>query len=383
MQGPDITELSRRAQCFDGELDGIKASLKSLGIVWYPYRTLTVFSILEQLLTGARRQLIELAAGDPVLDLGCGDGDLSFFFESLGCQVLAVDNPHTAHNQMRGFMELHSALKSSVKFEAVDLDSQFWLPDEVFGLAIFAGVLYHLKNPYYVLEALAHRARYCLLSTRVARQTPQGTPMKEESLAYLLASEESNNDATNYWIFSDTALRRLVDRTGWTVCDFGTFGAIHGSEPARLDRDERAYCLLESRLCPRYSVKLLKGWHPLERNSFRWTEQRFRIQINRPHLIKFSTLTFNFRVPTESPVTLSAAVNGVSVPPATYASEGDQSYCLPLPHAALDAPEIRIDFTVDRCLPARAFDQRELALLVPFWESRLHRFDAMLPFRLS
>ena len=383
MPGPDITELSRRAQCFDGELNRIRASLKSLGIAWYPYRTLTVCSILEKLLTGASRQLIDLAAGDPILDLGCGDGDLSFFFESLGCQVLAVDNPHTTHNQMRGFLALHSALKSSVRFEAVDLDSQFWLPDDVFGLAIFLGVLYHLKNPYYVLEALARRARFCLLSTRVARQTPQGTPMKEESLAYLLESEESNNDATNYWIFSDTALRRLLDRTGWTVCDFGTFGEIQGSEPARLDRDERAFCLLESRLCPRYSVKLLEGWYPLEQDSFRWTQRRFGIQIHRPHLIKFSTLRFNFRVPTTSPVTLSAAVNGASMLPATYASEGDQSYYLQLPRETLDAREIRIDFTVDSCLPPRAFDERELALLVPFWEPELNKFDAMLPFRLS
>jgi tRNA (mo5U34)-methyltransferase len=383
MPGPDITELSRRAQRFDDKLSGIKASLKSLGIAWYPYRTLTAFSILEKLLTGARRQLIDIAAGDPILDLGCGDGDMSFFFESLGCRVLAVDNPHTTHNQMRGFMELHSALKSSVKFEAVDLDSQFWLPDEVFGLAIFAGVLYHLKNPYYVLEALAHRARYCLLSTRVARQTPQGTPMREESLAYLLAAEESNNDATNYWIFSETALRRLVERSGWTVCEFGTFGAMQGSEPARLDRDERAFCLLESRLCPRYSVKLLEGWYPLEQNSFRWTQRHFRIQINHPHLIKFSALRFNFRVPTPSPVRLSAVVNGVSMASATYAGEGGQSYCLQLAREALDAPEIRVDFTVDTCLPPRAFDERELALLVPFWEPELNKFDAMLPFRLS
>ena len=383
MQGPDITELSRRAQRFDGELERVKASLKSLGIAWYPYRTLTAFSILEELLTGTRRQLIDLAAGDPILDLGCGDGDMSFFFESLGCRVLAVDNPHTAHNQMRGFMALHSALKSSVKFEAVDLDSQFRLPDDVFGLAIFSGVLYHLKNPYYVLEALAHRARYCLLSTRVARQTPQGTPMQEESLAYLLASEESNHDTTNYWIFSDTALRRLVDRTGWTVCDFGTFGAMQGSEPARLDRDERAFCLLESRLCPRYSVKLLEGWYPLEQNSFRWTARRFRIQINRLPLIGFSTLVFHFRVSTGGPVTLSAAVNGIRLPPATYPSEGDQCYSIPLPRQALEAGEIRVEFTVDRCLPPRAFDERELALLVPFWEAGKNKFDAMLPFRLS
>jgi len=383
MQGADITELSRQAQRFDERLNAIKASLKSRGIAWYPYRTLAVFSNLETLLTGPRRRLIDIAAGDPILDLGCCDGDMSFFLESLGCEVLAVDNPHTTHNRMRGFMELHAALNSSVRFEAVDLDSQFWLPDDVFGLAIFVGVLYHLKNPYYALEALAKRARYCLLSTRIARQTPKGNPMKEESLAYLLAPGESNNDDTNYWIFSETALRALLDRTGWKICDFATRGAGRGSEPARLDRDERAFCLLESRHCPRYSVKLMEGWYPLEQNSFRWTERRFSIQINRSHLMKFSTLLFNFRLSTSGPVTLAATVNGVSMRPAAFATEGEQTYEIKLPLEAADASTVKIDFAVDKCLPARAFDERELALLVAFWKPGLNQANTALPFELS
>jgi tRNA (mo5U34)-methyltransferase len=383
MQGLDIIELSRRAQRFEERLNTVKASLKPPGFAWYPYRTLAVFSILEKLLTGPRRRFIDIAGGDPILDLGCGDGDMSFFLESLGCKVLAVDNPHTAQNQMRGFMELHAALNSSVRFEAVDLDSQFWLPDEVFGLAIFSGVLYHLKNPYYVLEALATRARYCLLSTRLAEQTPKGNPMKEEPLAYLLAPGESNDDATNYWIFSETALRGLLDRTGWRICDFATRGTSRGSEPARRDRDERAFCLLESRRCPRYSVKLIEGWYPLERNSFRWTGRCFSILINRPHLMKFSTLLFNFHLLTRGPVILSAAVDGMSMPPATFATEGEQTYEIKLPLEAVTATAIRVDFAVDRCLPSRPFDERELALLVPFWKPGLRQANTALPFELS
>src|SRR5207302_220949 len=79
--------------------------------------------------------------------------------------------------------------------------------EEIYGLALFFGVLYHLKNPYYVLETLATRARYCLLSTRIARQTPRGTSMKDEPLAYLLEPCESTYDATNFRTFSETALR--------------------------------------------------------------------------------------------------------------------------------------------------------------------------------
>ena len=383
MPGPDIKELERQALLFEDRLNRMKDSLAPQRIVWYPYPTLGAFSILDKLLSGPRRHLLDLAAGDPILDLGCADGGISFFFESLGCEVHAVDNPHTNHNQMRGFSALRTALNSSVPFVAVDLDSQFRLPQDVFGLAIFLGVLYHLKNPFYVLEALSKHARYCLLSTRIARRTPKGAAMKDESLAYFLAPGETNNDDTNYWIFSETALRRLLDRTGWNICDFQTTGSTRSSEPARLDRDERAFCLLESRYCPRYSIQLLEGWHPLEQNSFRWTERRFSIQIRRPHLIRFSTLRFDFRLTMPGPVTLSAKVNGTATAPATFSTAGEQSYSIELPGAAMKARSIRVDFEASTCLAAGALDERELALLVAFWQPGADNPDPLLPFQLS
>src|ERR1035441_7733650 len=53
-------------------------------------------------------------------------------------------------------------------------------------------------------------------------------------------------DETNYWIFSETGLRTLVDRAGWEVCDWLVAGdegsACPGTQP-----DERVFCLLRSR----------------------------------------------------------------------------------------------------------------------------------------
>ncbi len=382
MPGLDILEVQERARLFEKLLNRLMADLAPEKIVWYPYPTLLTFSILDKLLTGPRRHLLDLAGGDPILDVGCADGGNSFFLESLGCRVLTIDNVYTNHNQTRGFNALRAALQSSVPFQAVDLDTQFSLPEDVFGLALFLGVLYHLKNPFYVLEALAHRARYCLLSTRVAQLTPLGNPMQKEPLVYLLDPDECNHDSTNHWIFSETALRRLLHQTGWIVQDFLTTGATRGSEPGRADRDERAFCLIESRLWRHHSVKLLEGWHALEQNSFRWTERRFSIELRRAPSARFAALRFDFRLTADGPVTLSATVNGIAVPPATFVQEGEQSYLIEVPREVLSASPIRFDFTVDKSVPP-SMDERELALLVPFWKPGLDGADSILPFQLS
>jgi tRNA (mo5U34)-methyltransferase len=380
MHDYDIRELRDRAVIFEKRLEQIKADLAPQDYSWYPYRTLTVYAILDELLTGPRRRLLDLVGGDPILDIGCADGANSFFFETLGCQVLAVDNQQTNHSWLRGFNALKAALQSSVAFRQVDLDTQCSLPDDIFGLALFLGVLYHLKNPFYVLEALAARVRYCLLSTRIARQTPLGNPMQNEALVYLLDSDECNHDNTNQWIFSETALRRLLDKTGWTVLDFMTAGDTRTSEPGRLDRDERAFCLLESRVCRRYAVNLLEGWHELEQSSFRWTKKHFAIELHHPPSAGFSTLRLAFHTATPEPVTLAATVNGIAVAPSTYAAEGEHSYAIPL--SGRPSEPVRVDFTADQNVHV-ASDGRELAILVPFWKPGLDKSDPLLPFQLS
>jgi hypothetical protein len=66
-------------------------------------------------------------------------------------------------------------------------------------------------------------------------------------LAYLLGPQECNNDDTNFWIFSDYGLKRLVDRTGWNLLSYVTIRDTASSTPADPERDERAFCLLEKR----------------------------------------------------------------------------------------------------------------------------------------
>ena len=72
------------------------------------------------------------------------------------------------------------------------------------------------------------------------------TDISKIPMAYLLGETELNADATNFWIFSEAGLRRIVERANWRVVAFRTIGDTEGSDPVSLDHDERAFCLLES-----------------------------------------------------------------------------------------------------------------------------------------
>src|SRR5713226_9437132 len=160
----DIRKVAGKAASFQGRISAIQAGLPAPGFEWYPYDSLGNFFVLADLLTGERQFLLDLIGDAPVLDVGCGDGHIAFFLESLGCQVIAVDNPQTNFNQMRGVKALKAALHSTIEIHEQDIDYNFRLPDTQCSVAFLLGVLYHLKNPFSVLETLSTRSRWCILS---------------------------------------------------------------------------------------------------------------------------------------------------------------------------------------------------------------------------
>lgn len=245
----DFEDVRKQALDYREELLARKAEIAPADFDWYPYDTMANIFHLDAMLTGERRSIFDEIAGQPVADIGAADGDFGFFLEQrLGCTVDLVDNGPTNFNGLRGARRLVAELDSTTTVHEVDLDSQFALPRDHYRAVFFLGILYHLKNPYYVLESLARRADLCFVSTRIAQLTPDhNTRVKHVPVAYLLHPQETNNDATNYWIFSEAGLLRLFDRCGWDVVDFTTVGCTTGSDPAAPDRDERAFALLRSR----------------------------------------------------------------------------------------------------------------------------------------
>src|SRR6266851_2075171 len=189
----DIGDLAEQAKLFRQQLERTKSEIALPGPGWYPYDSLAAFLRLHHLLRERQRQLLALVGDLPVLDVGCRDGAISFFLASLGCTVHALDNKETNFNQMEGVKALKAALGSRVEIHEVDLDTQFTLPDVTFGLTIFLGTLYHLKNPFFVLETLARRTRYCVMSTRLARFDDRRDPeLQRLAVAYLVDEHELN-----------------------------------------------------------------------------------------------------------------------------------------------------------------------------------------------
>ncbi|GLZ41277.1 methyltransferase domain-containing protein [Actinokineospora sp. NBRC 105648] len=244
----DFDAVSELALRFRAELATRKQEIDP-DFPWYPYDTMSNIVHLRGLLTGDNRDIFGAVKGKHIADIGCADGDFGFFLEQeLGCTVDLVDYAPTNYNGLRAADRIRKSLDSGARVVDVDLDSQFTLPADRYDVVFFMGLLYHLKNPYYALEHLAKRAEYCFLSTRIAELSPDhATTLRDLPLAYLVGPDETNGDATNFWIFSDQGLRRLLSRTGWDIVDYTTVGRTSGSDPSTPDRDERAFCLLRSR----------------------------------------------------------------------------------------------------------------------------------------
>ncbi len=358
----DLAERYREVLC------RARLGIRNPGFEWYPYDTLSSLTHCSRLLSGANRALLgPVGGGRQVLDLGCADGELAFFLESLGYRVTAIDHPVYNHNGLRGARALKAALGSAVELVELDLDRPFQLPGGPYDFAFFLGTLYHLRNPFHVLEELAKRAAYCFLSTRIARRFPDGAPMpKDVALAYLVDEMELNNDESNYFVFSEPGLRLALKRTYWDVLDSLAVGDTRRSDPVRADRDERAFCFLRSSFDRLANVELLEGWHAAEGTGWRWTAREFSFRIRTTGTARARTVALNLFLPDEllvahGAVALLGTMNGGDLEPAEFRHAGAHVLVRPLPRGGDD---ILARFRVSATLPADAHDSRERGVVV-------------------
>lgn len=331
---------------FEQRILDIKRRVRPEPFDWYRFDSFANLTQFERLIPGGIDSVVGLAGDEPVVDIGVADGDLAFLLESLGCQVTAIDWPGTNANQMRGLELLRRELGSRVEIREIDLDDQFRLDGDRFGLALALGLMYHLKNPFYFAEKLAVHSRHALFSTRIL---PRGTT--PDPVAQLTSNREFENDPTNYWFFSEAGIERLLDRCGWDIAAKNITGD---------GMDDRYFCLAESRVAKKLpTIRLLDGWHSVENGAWRWTKRGFAAVLeNPPDATRFE---LRFRVAAEilsTPLSIEAEVDGVPVAPEVYQTSGDQIYSRRLP---AESPRHTLRFHLSQAFEA---DGRELGVIV-------------------
>jgi tRNA (mo5U34)-methyltransferase len=364
-----VKQFVEYAHEFQKRLDDVKATPPEENRQWYPYNSMSSIDLLAPILKDHFPAFRTAAGCGAMLDIGCGDGDISYLFASLGCEVTAVDMAASNFNWLSGVRSLGQRLHLPVQIREMDVDSAFDLEKECYGLVVLLGILYHLKNPFHVLETLAKKARYCVLSTRVAARTVAGTLMRDEPLAYLLDHREANDDPTNYWIFSREGLLRLAKRTGWRVIGWCTVGPQE-SNPAAANADERMFVFLRSQLCSAPAqVTLLDGFTEPLPQRWAWTEKRFSFEVRLREARRPDSFLLGFVLPKAiadvSPVTLRCTVNGHAAGTEVFKDHGDKLFEKAFPPGVDHTQPMRFEFTVEHTFSAPP-DPRELGVIMPF-----------------
>ena len=364
-----IDQFVEYAHRFEARLQEAKATPPEEHREWYPYSSMASIDLLAPILKDHFPAFQTAVQSGPMLDIGCADGDLAYLFASLGCEVTAIDMPASNFNWLAGVRALGKRLDLSVGVSEKNVDSAFDLEQDSYGLVLLLGILYHLKNPFHVLETLARKARYCVVSTRVAGQTSAGTPIRDEPLAYLLDHREANDDPTNYWIFSPQGLLRLAKRTGWRVIGSCTVGP-RNSTPAAADADERMFVFLRSQLCSApATVTLTHGWTEPLPQAWAWTEKRFGFEVQLKETRRPESFLLGFVVPgaiaSVSPVTMHCKVNGLDAATEVFHGSGDKLFEKPLPDGVDHTQPMHFEFTVEHAFSAPP-DPRDLGVIMPF-----------------
>lgn len=320
---PDRPLLRESAQ-LEADLKRILAEAEPPPHGWYPYDILANVPRLQRLLDAAGVELPQPRPGLPALDIGAADGHMSFLLERLGFEVDAVDHPATNYNFMNGIRQLAGSFKSAVRIHDINFDVWPFPPSGQYAFAMLLGVVYHLRNPFCVLENLARRSPYLFMSTRLLSTLL--TDLLPLPAVYLAGRTEINFDPTNYWLFTRRSVRRLLTRAGWEILSEFT-------ERARLapfalspnTRDERIYILARSAFLAQFEAfQCLDGWYPIEDGTLRWTRREFAAKLFAAH--QASRLVFEFfahpYLLAQGPVTLQTRLDGVELKPYIISEAG-------------------------------------------------------------
>jgi tRNA (mo5U34)-methyltransferase len=150
-----------------------------------------------------------------VLDIGAWDGFYSFRAEQAGAEVLATDHVcwgGFGWGSKAGFDFAKLALKSNIKELEIDVPD---ISIETVGehdLVFFLNVLYHLESPYTEFKKVASVSKKWIIMETIVDDRV------EEKLPYFrFAPDKLLNDATNWFVPNDIAVRAMFNEFGFEV----------------------------------------------------------------------------------------------------------------------------------------------------------------------
>ncbi|MGA2737430.1 MAG: hypothetical protein ABSG65_08260 [Bryobacteraceae bacterium] len=122
---------------------------------------------------------------------------------------------------------------------------------------------------------------------------------------------------------------------------------------------------------PSAAVQLIGGFYGVEQNAWRWTAGKFSVILRPPRTAATNgaVLQLKFAIPPGAiskmrSVSLSAYVNGTALTPETYKQAGNFTYSRDVPANLLVGDQARVDFSLDKTVPASPPDTRELGVVV-------------------
>jgi len=183
--------------------------------------------------------------GLSVLDVGAWDGYFSFLAERRGAsRVLAVDtmtwkedmlwdvnkNSFIPHSKKLGFDTAHKALNSKVESKEIEVEDITTETVGEFDVVLCLGILYHMKNPFKVIENLAKITK----KTIIIESHTDGNYLAVPAMIYY-PGRTLNNDPCNWWGPNVQCLIEMLVECGFDrdKMKFGVGGSrvvIHASK---------------------------------------------------------------------------------------------------------------------------------------------------------
>ena len=122
---------------------------------------------------------------------------------------------------------------------------------------------------------------------------------------------------------------------------------------------------------PATTSQLLSGFYEIENTAWRWTAGKFSVRLRPPRQAskKGAILQLKFSVPEVAiaklkSVAVEATLSGTSLGRETYQHAGDFIYSRDVPSHLLTYEPVKIDFSLDKVLPATPGDKRDLGVIV-------------------